>query len=252
MRLFETSHSTAPHGLQLEGLGAPIEVRRHAGARQLSLRVSRTRRAVILTLPAQCELGEAGSFLRRHIDWLRERLGSLPEPVPFRDGAVIPLRGEPHRLVFAGERLAGGPVERKTRGTDMPVLCVAGRREHAPRRLREWLYDEVRRDLDTCVLWHARTLRVRPRRITVRDQASRWGSCSTTGVLSFSWRLILAPPFVLDYLAAHEVAHLAEMNHGAAFWALVRRTMPRMDEARSWLRLHGIDLHRYGPMTPPA
>jgi predicted metal-dependent hydrolase len=80
----------------------------------------------------------------------------------------------------------------------------------------------------------------------VRDQASRWGSCSTTGVLSYSWRLILAPPFVLDYLAAHEVAHLIEMNHSRKFWRLVEGIYPRMGEAKAWLDAHGADLHRYG------
>ena len=88
--------------------------------------------------------------------------------------------------------------------------------------------------------------RPQPARIFVRDQTTRWGSCSTTGALSFSWRLVLAPPFVLDYLAAHEVAHLGHMNHGPRFWGLVERTMPRHDEARSWLRKHGASLHRYG------
>ena len=88
-------------------------------------------------------------------------------------------------------------------------------------------------------------LGLKPRRVVVRDQTSRWGSCSTARVLSFSWRLIFAPPFVLDYVAAHEVAHLKEMNHGPRFWALVRKTNPRMDEARRWLKRHGAELHRY-------
>ena len=96
------------------------------------------------------------------------------------------------------------------------------------------------------VQWHAENLGLRPRRVTIRDQVSRWGSCSSARVLSFSWRLILAPAFVLDYVAAHEVAHLKEMNHGPRFWAAVKRTFPRMDEARRWLRRHGAELHRYG------
>ena len=87
---------------------------------------------------------------------------------------------------------------------------------------------------------------MRPRRIGLRDQTSRWGSCSSNGLLSFSWRLILAPPLVLDYVAAHEVAHLAEMNHGARFWKLVAECVPRLDEAKHWLRHEGSDLHRYG------
>ena len=100
-------------------------------------------------------------------------------------------------------------------------------------------------ELDVRVRYHAARLGVRPKRIVLRDQSSRWGSCSTTRVLSFSWRLILAPPHVLDYVAAHEVAHLAQMNHGPKFWALVARTMPQMEEARAWLRVYGMDLHRY-------
>jgi predicted metal-dependent hydrolase len=98
---------------------------------------------------------------------------------------------------------------------------------------------------------HANRLDLTPARVFVRDQTTRWGSCSTSGALSFSWRLVLAPPFVLDYLAAHEVAHLAHMNHGPRFWAFVERTMPRHDEARVWLRKHGASLHRYGAEGMP-
>ncbi|HEY6670114.1 MAG TPA: M48 family metallopeptidase, partial [Methyloceanibacter sp.] len=101
-------------------------------------------------------------------------------------------------------------------------------------------------DLKTRVAVHAKRLDLTPKRLYVRDQTTRWGSCSTSGALSFSWRLVLAPPFVLDYLAAHEVAHLGHMNHGPRFWALVERSMPRHEEARSWLKKHGASLHRYG------
>ena len=81
--------------------------------------------------------------------------------------------------------------------------------------------------------------------ISLRDQTTRWGSCSASGVLSFSWRLILAPRFVLDYVAAHEVAHLREMNHGPRFWQLVAARVPRLEEAKDWLGNEGSDLHRY-------
>jgi predicted metal-dependent hydrolase len=229
----------------LNNIGAPVEVRRHPGARRLTLRVSRTRRAVIVTLPVQCDLNEAGYFLNRNIDWVRERLDSLPAPVPFCNGVFIPLRGEAHRLRFAGRCRDRAPVTRHGIG-EYPSLEIAGELEHAPRRLLDWLGKEARSDLDGRVAWHASNLGLTFRRIAVRDQASRWGSCSTTGVLSFSWRLILAPPDILDYVAAHEVAHLKEMNHGPRFWSLVRRTCPGMDEAKRWLQVYGMDLHRYG------
>jgi predicted metal-dependent hydrolase len=194
----------------------------------------------------QCDLGEAGSFINRNIEWVRERLDSLPRPVPFCDGALLPLRGEFHRIIVTGKREPGRVVQREPASVGLPELRVSGRNEHAARRLRDWLLEEARRDLDQRVLHHARTLGVAPKRITVRDQATRWGSCSTTGVLSFSWRLILAPARILDYVAAHEVAHLKEMNHGPRFWALVQRTMPTMKEAKCWLQLYGLDLHQYG------
>jgi hypothetical protein len=234
-----------PH--ELDEIGAPVEVRRHPSARRLTLRVSRTRRAVIVTLPVQCDLDEADSFIIRNIEWVRERLDNVPHPVPFHDGALMPLRGEIHRLVFARKREAGGGVHRSKPATGFPELRVGGHVEHAQRRLRDWLLEEARRDLDARIAHHSRKLGVTAKRIAVRDQSSRWGSCSTTGVLSFSWRLVLAPPFVLDYVAAHEIAHLIEMNHGPKFWALVEKTMPRTQEAKHWLQRYGLDLHRYGP-----
>jgi len=232
---------------RIEELDCPVEVRRHPSARRLTLRVSRTRRAVIVTLPVQCDLGEAGSFLDRNIEWVRERLNSIPQPIAFTDGARMPLRGEFHTLAFTGKRAAGGGVVRAHRRGGVPELHIAGRSEHAARRLRDWLAEEARRDLDARVVAHARALGVKAKRIAIRDQATRWGSCSTTGVLSFSWRLILAPPRVLDYVAAHEVAHLAEMNHGQRFWAHVERLVPSMKDDKRWLEHYGLELHRYGP-----
>lgn len=234
--------------LQVQGLQAPIELRRHPAARRLTLRVSRSKRAVILTMPLRCSADEAGSFLNRHIDWVRGCLDNLPDPVAFEHGATIPLRGQPHRLFFTGKARHTGIVEQQEvrREADLPQLKVSGFLEHAPRRLKDWLAAQARQDLNERVSWHAKNLSLRPRRITIRDQRTRWGSCSSSGCLSFSWRLIMAPPIVLDYVAAHEVAHLAEMNHGPRFWELVELTMPRMHEAQDWLRNEGMDLHRYG------
>lgn len=232
--------------LELENLGAPIEVRRHPTARRLTLRVSKTKRAVIVTVPAEYRIDEAGKFLKSNLDWVRERLGNVPEPVPFAHGARIPLRGSQHRVLFMGPRRARGVVEIEHVAGSLPRLCVYGRQEHAPRRLKDWLVEQARSDLDACVRLHGKKLGVKARSITLRDQTSRWGSCTAGGLLSFSWRLILAPSHVLDYVAAHEVAHLIEMNHGPRFWRLVGRSMPRLEEAKRWLRNHGPELHRYG------
>ena len=200
-----------------------------------------------ITASRHSDVGEAGRFLARSVDWVRERLEGVPEPMPFRPGAVVPLRGIGHEIAFAGV-VAGRPVVETVGavGETARRLVVSGVPEHAPRRLKDWLIAEAGRDLDQRVTWHANQLGLRARRITLRDQKSRWGSCSSVGQLSFSWRLILAPAVVLDYVAAHEVAHLAEMNHGPRFGQLVERTMPRLEEAKLWLRRHGMELYRYG------
>ena len=121
-----------------------------------------------------------------------------------------------------------------------------GRAAHLARRLTDWLKAEARRDLLAATHDYAEALEVKHRRVSIRDPASRWGSCSAKGDLSYSWRLILAPPFVLRYVAAHEVAHLVELNHSAKFWAVVRGLNPDVVSARRWMRTHGRDLHRYG------
>jgi predicted metal-dependent hydrolase len=238
--------------LAVKGLDAPVEVRRHPSARRLTLRVSQTRRAVIVTVPTRCRIDEASLFVHRNIDWVRKRLDALPGVVPFADGMVLPLRGVPHRVRFVSVAGVGAIVRREIAADGKPEIVVRGRAEHCPRRLKDWLYAQAKADLDRCVMFHAGRLGLRPRRLALRDQASRWGSCSTTGMLSFSWRLVLAPPLVLDYVAAHEVAHLAEMNHGPRFWSLVRQTMPDMDNAKTWLSTHGLALHRYGASPDDA
>lgn len=236
--------------LDITGLEVPVEVRRHRGARRLTLRINQARRAVVVTVPLRCKIDEAGSFVHRHLDWVRTRLGALPSPIPFEHGVIIPIRGANHMVRFSGTGARGAVVEFETLPSGMPVVAVKGMPETAARRLRDWLYSEARRDLDIRVQFHADRLGLRARRLSVRDQGSRWGSCSTSGMLSFSWRLVLAPPIVLDYVAAHEVAHLAEMNHGPRFWALVRKTMSDMDLAKTWLLKHGLELHRYDATVP--
>jgi predicted metal-dependent hydrolase len=127
-----------------------------------------------------------------------------------------------------------------------PLLCVSAGAPFVPRRVRDFLVREARRDIEAAVASHAKKLGAAPRKITLRDMTSRWGSCSSSGSLSFSWRLIMAPRFVLDYLAAHESAHLLHMNHSAAFWAAVRRLTADMDRAEAWLKAHGSSLLRFG------
>jgi predicted metal-dependent hydrolase len=229
-----------------------VRLRRHRQARRYTLRIQAATREVVLTLPPRGTVKEAKAFARKHGAWIAARLGRLPEMVPLAPGTLLPLRGLPHRVVH--RRGVRGTVWTETDPhSGQPLLCVAGDPPHIARRITDFLKREARRDLEAASRRYAAKLGVTIRRITVRDQVSRWGSCSTTGALSFSWRLIFAPPFVLDYLAAHEVAHLVEMNHSPRFWRLVEKLYPGLARAKIWLDVHGTDLHRYGePDGAPA
>jgi len=236
--------------IAFDGAVLPIRIRRHRQARRYTLRIQATTREVILTIPPRGTLREARTFAEKHGAWIAARLGRLPQAAPFADGVVLPLRGEPHRITH--RHGARGTVWTESDGNGGQLLCVAGQAPHLDRRLADFLQREAKRDLEAASGRFAADLGLKIRRVSVRDQSSRWGSCSTTGSPSFSRRPILAPRYVLEYLAASEVAHLLETTHSARFWRLVNRLVPDHDRAKAWLDAHGADLHRYGlPEAPP-
>lgn len=221
-----------------------VRLRRHRQARRYTLRIQAATREVVLTMPPRGSLKEAKAFAEKHGGWIAARLHRLPVATPFTHGTIVPLRGQAHRIVH--RRGMRGTVWIEIGDDGERKLCVAGDDAFVDRRVCDFLKREAQSDLEAASLRAAEQLDVTIKRISVRDQSSRWGSCSTTGVLSYSWRLILAPPHVLDYLAAHEVAHLVEMNHSPRFWRLVNRICPATSRAKTWLDVHGTDLHRYG------
>ena len=225
--------------------GAPVTVRlkRDPRARRLTLRLPTATSTPVVTVPTTTSTPEALRFLDRHEDWLAKRLAAKPSAVPFAAGARLPLRGVDHAIEH--RPTVRGTVWREE-GEGEPKLCVAGGAEFLARRLTDWLKREARADLGAAVTRHAARIERTVARISVRDTTSRWGSCSSSGRLSFSWRLVLAPPFVLDYVAAHEVAHLIEMNHSDRFWRLVDELCADTATARDWLRREGAALHAYG------
>lgn len=235
----------AIHSLNINGRDVPLILRVNRRARRMIVKVEPTTGEVIVTSPSKKALPEALDFARGQSRWIARHLTKVPEKVPLAPGAHIPLRGIMHEI--AHQNSLRGLVRVESAGErEVPQIIVPGDAAHLSRRLTDWLKKQAKQDFERAVIHHAQNLSLSPRRISIRDQSSLWGSSSHTGVLSFSWRLILAPEFVLDYIAAHEVAHLQEMNHGPKFWTLVRQTMPRTHEAKVWLKKNGTGLHRYG------
>ncbi|MBV8889195.1 MAG: M48 family metallopeptidase [Alphaproteobacteria bacterium] len=221
-------------------LGAPLAIRISPRARRMMLRVDAARRAVELVLP-QGVAPELGlRFLAAKRGWIEARLATLPAPVAFVEGAIVPVLGVPHRIRREHDRSAP-PVT-----IAEAEIRVRGEPEHLARRVRDHLAALARQELGVRARRLALLVGKPVARVSVRDTRSRWGSCSAKGSLSFSWRLILAPEPVLEYVVAHEVAHLVEMNHGPRFWRLVQSLVPDSAAPRAWLRQNRARLLAYG------
>ena len=227
--------------LEIGNRAMPLTIREHPRSTRITLRIEPGARGLILTVPIGLHKVEIDDFLDRHQGWLLTRLARFPQAqASLGHGSTLMLRGVLHHVEHTGS-LRGVTEAVVIEGR--AILRVSGLPEHSGRRMSAFLKKEARRDLEAAVQVHARGVRKPVKSITMKDTRSRWGSCSWDGNLSFSWRIVMAPPFVIDYLAAHEVAHLDEMNHGDGFWTLCHRLCPRTDEAKAWLKRHGSQLH---------
>ena len=221
------------------GLPAPVIVRRSKQARRLSLRVNVTLRAATLVLPQRVSHRAGMEFLNDHLDWIKERLDALPAALPFREGASVPFLGRPHRITPA-------PGARRGVWIEEDAIMVSGPVEFLPRRVADFLKREAKERIWRLAPKMAQTIGKEVSKVRIGDPKSRWGSCNSKGNLAFSWRLVLAPEEILAYVVAHEVAHLREMNHSAAFWDWVRVLHPDIETPRRWLKTNGAGLYRYG------
>ena len=230
--------------LRIDGKRVPVAIRLNPRARRLIVKVHPSTGEVAIVAPHERSVNKAIEFLKREKDWIATRLAQVAPPVALLPGATVLYKGQ-ELVIRNAPREGKGPVWIDNEAY-RPTLRVVGLPEHTPRRIEDWLKKQARARLKNRVEYYANELGVTAGRVTVRDASSRWGSCSTSGNLSFSWRLIMAPAYVLDYVAAHEVAHLREMNHGPRFWRLVERFVgENAIEAQAWLREHGAGLHRF-------
>lgn len=217
----------------------PLILRRHPRAKHLKLRFDPKTCSAILTLPAKISDRKALQFANKHQDWIREQYDKSPDITPLSAGEIIPLRGDDLEIIHAPHLSAS--IEQKD-----DRLIVGGPFPGFEVRLQNWLKKQARLALHEAVAIYEPHIRLKPHKIMVRDTKSRWGSCSSRKTLSFSWRLIMAPPHILHYVVAHEMAHLMEMNHGPDFWRIVEKLYPDWKEARRWLKAEGSRLMLIG------
>lgn len=204
------------------------------------LRIDAAERTIELVLPLGVPVRRGLDFLATKRDWLTARLGALPEVIPFSEGAIVPLFGVPHQIRHEANPAAPAVVVAEGE------IRVRADPTQVPRRVHDYLVATARRELTDRARRLAPQIGRKVAHVNVRDTKSRWGSCSGQGNLSFSWRLILAPEPVLDYVVVHEVAHLVEMNHGPSFWCLVESLSPNSAAPRAWLKRNRSRLFSYG------
>jgi predicted metal-dependent hydrolase len=222
------------------GIGAPVAIRVSPRARRVGLRIDAAERRVELVLPRGVSARTGLRFLAAKRGWIEARIEALPQPVPFVEGAILPVLGVAHRIRCEFD-LAAPPV----RIIDGEIR-VCSDTLHLARRVRDHLVAMAQAEISPRAHRLAARIGREVARVSVRDTKSRWGSCSGQGNLSFSWRLIFAPEPVLEYVVAHEVSHLAEMNHGPRFWRLVESLIPNSAAPRGWLKRHRNRLLAYG------
>ncbi len=231
--------------IDLAGRPLVVILRRNPRARRLILRVAFDSGEVIVTLPPQTPWDHALVFVSSRSGWIAERLDRLPRRVPFGDGARVPVLG-------LERTVRHDPGQRSGAELVNDELWVGGDAAGIARRVERWLRRCALAEVSGRSRTKAAALGVSVGRISVREVRTRWGSCSADGNLSYSWRLVLAPEFVLDYVVAHEVAHLRVRGHGPDFWTTVADLVGPPAAARQWLQAHGPALHRYGPPARPS
>jgi predicted metal-dependent hydrolase len=216
----------------------PIKIKRSLKAKKLSLTVDARDGSARLVLPRNASQGEGWSFLHRESKWILDELTKLPPRRLFNDGTTFAVLGKRCKV----RHLPHLPEEAHLEGRELVIGGYPAPNE----QVIKWLKCTAGSSMQKSSFSKAASLNLQPPRISIRDPRGSWGSCSELGSLSFSWRLTLAPPWVMDYVISHEIAHLLEFNHGTKFWCIVAKLCPRHKSAKHWLGNNGPLLLRYG------
>lgn len=240
-----------------------VVVRPSARARRVALRLDPAAGCITLVLPRRMRMEAARDFAWSRAPWIAKALATLPERVPFADGAVLPIAARDARIAV---ELGAGASRVTLKGDTLHVRLAAGATDPGP-PVERFLRRHARAVLAPLLEDKARAVGHAPPALSIRDTRSRWGSCAppapshpckggvrggsaAPGRVSLSWRLVLAPPAAADYVVAHEAAHLTHPNHSAAFWALCEALSADHATGRTWMHEHGHSLLRFGAVQP--
>ena len=216
----------------------PLKIIKSARARKLTLRIDTKERMAVLTLPRYCAQKKAVEFITHHQEWIKSSLAQIPEAKSFQNGDKISLFGQEVIISHEPSRRLGEKLENTK-------LIVSGEKEFINRRVKDYIKKKAEEEFGKRARRYAQKLGVTIHSITIKDTKSRWGSCSTLNNLNFSWRVALAPNYVIDYLMAHEVSHLLHHDHSPNFWQTVKNLNADYEKGEKWLKDHGKELYSY-------
>lgn len=234
-----SSRTRPPAALLVHDEQVPLKIRKYRGSRRMTLRYNPLKHEVCLSLPYYVSVAEGMRFVTSRHDWLKEQMAVTRSRTRLEDGARLSVFGVGYTITHVqGSREA-------VRAEDGRIY-VGGEKDFLARRVRDWVKAATRREIEQLATHYADALGKTVRRIRLRDTSSCWGSCTSDGYLNFSWRLAFAPREVMEYVVAHEVAHLVEMNHTPRFWQVVAHIYPGYERHKTWLRRHGHELYTVG------
>lgn len=221
-----------------KALGFPIKVIKSATAKRLTLRIDAKTHQPVLTIPKRCSSARAVDFVDSQQDWITNNLARLPQTKNFSHGDVISIMGQDYTISHQPQLRSGDQLQDGQ-------LIISGQTEFLHRRVSDFLKKLALQELSQRSQEQAKQLNCNLNNVCIKDTKSRWGSCSSNQNINYNWRIIMAPDFVIDYMIAHEVAHLAHQDHSSNFWQCVENMCPNYKEGRAWLKIKGKNLYTY-------
>jgi predicted metal-dependent hydrolase len=238
------SNSRSDPEIDIEGEAVPVRIRRTSQARRISMRADAVKREIRITMPSYAPTKAAIDFVTQKRQWIAARLQSAPAVSPLHPGGTVAVEGEPHLIVW---NAGASRTIRRVEGAEGRELHLGGPQDLVDARIIRWLKSEARRVFEAEIVHYCAAAKENTPRLSLGDPRSRWGSCSSRGTISLSWRLIMAPASVRRSVIAHEVAHIRHMDHSPAFYAWLDALFEGdRTAADRWLKMHGTALQRVG------